>query len=775
MKYILLSTFPLFLFSNAFTQSDKAKELVSKMSLEQKVNMAVGMGMKIPGVNSNNGPVVGQTMDKVPGAAGTTFSISQLGLPATVVADGPAGLRIEPIRNNDSSKTYYATGWPVATLLASTWDTELVEKVGQAMGNEVKEYGVDVILGPALNIQRNPLGGRNFEYYSEDPLVSGKMAAAMVKGIQSNGVGTSIKHFVANNQETNRYSVNTIVSERALREIYLKGFEIAVKESNPWTVMSSYNLVNGTYTSENYDLLNTILRKEWKFKGIVMTDWFGGKDAVAQMKAGNDLLMPGIPAQKQAITDAVKNGSLDIKILDENVAHIVDYILNTQSYKNYPFSNKPDLSAHAKIARSAAAEGMVLLKNSSNTLPLKNGEKVAAFGNTSYAFIAGGTGSGNVNKAYTVSLAQGLTGSGFLMDDELKNLYQNHLNDYNKKNPKKGFIAEIMNPTAPAPELSISKDLVERESEQTDIALITIGRNAGEGRDRKKENDFYLSGAEKELIKKVTEAYHAKGKKVVVIVNAGGVIDIASWSNDADAILLTWQGGQESGNAVADILSGNVNPSGKLAVTIPVKYEDDPTAKNFPGIEFPEKAAMNMMGRKAIPGEVTYEEGIYVGYRYYNSFKVKPAYEFGYGLSYTNFDYSNFQLSSNLFNKKILVTADITNSGKIAGKEVVQLYISAPSGELEKPSEELKGFVKTKLLSPGETQKVSFEITADDLASYSTDSTAWIADPGKYIVKIGASSTDIKLIGNFELTNKIVTEKCHKVLIPQVKMNEKHQ
>lgn len=777
MKYLLLSIISLHLFSNTFSQSDKAKELVSKMTLDEKVNLVVGMGMNLPGVNQNqnNTPVVGQTMNKVPGAAGSTFAISRLGLPNTVVADGPAGLRIEPIRNNDSSKTYYATAWPVATLLASTWNTQMVEEVGKGMGNEVKEYGVDVILAPAMNIHRNPLGGRNFEYYSEDPMIAGKMAAAIVKGVQSNGVGTSIKHFAANNQETDRNTVNTIVSERALREIYLKGFEIAVKEAKPWTVMSSYNLLNGTYTSETYDLLTTILRKEWGFKGIVMTDWFGGKDAVAQMKAGNDLLMPGSPAQREAITNAMKHDSLDVKILDENAARIVDYIFKTQSYKKSPFSNKPDMKAHAKIARSAAVEGMVLLKNDGNILPMKNIKTVAAFGNTSYVFIAGGTGSGAVNKAYTISLVQGLTGAGYSVDEEMKNLYENYIADYNKKNPKKNFFAEFMNPTPPAPEFSVTKDLLEKKADQTDIALITIGRNAGEGKDRKKENDFYLSDAEKDMIKNVADVYHAKGKKVVVIINAGGVIDIASWRNDVDAILLAWQGGQEGGNAVADILSGKIDPSGKLATTIPVKYEDDPTAKNFPGIEFPDKATTGMFGMKAIPAEVTYEEGIYVGYRYYNSFNVKPAYEFGYGLSYTNFDYKNLRLSSTTFDKTIIVKADITNTGKVAGKEVVELYISAPSGKFGKPSEELKGFVKTKLLSPGETQTVSFEIKADDLASYNSDSMEWIADAGKYTVKVGASSANIKLSGNFELTKNIVTEKCHKVLIPKIEIKELHQ
>jgi beta-glucosidase len=541
MKSLLFLSLSLLFISSISAQTNKAKELVSKLSLEEKVNLVIGMGMNIPGMNAGNGPVIGQTMDKVPGAAGTTYSIPRLGLPNTVVADGPAGLRIEPTRKNDMN-TYYATAWPVATLLASTWDTKLVKEVGMAMGNEVKEYGVDVLLGPGMNIHRNVLGGRNFEYYSEDPLLTGKMAAAMVNGIQSNGVGTSIKHYAANNQETNRNTVNTIVSERALREIYLKGFQIAVKESKPWTVMSSYNYINGKYASEDYDLLTTILRKEWGFKGIVMTDWFGGKDAVAQMKAGNDLLMPGTPQQKKAIIDAVNTGTLDIKVLDENAGRIIDYVLGSQAYKKYAFSNKPDLKAHAALVRRAAAEGMVLLKNNNSTLPLKNEKKMAAFGNTSYSFISGGTGSGDVNEAYTISLVQGLTEAGYQLDEAVKNAYGSHLDNYNKEHPKGNMMQEFMKPTLPAPELVLDNNLFNQKAGETDIALITIGRNAGEGRDRKTENDFYLSETEKSLIKNVAAAYHAKGKKVIVIINAGGVIDVASWRDDADAILLTWQG-----------------------------------------------------------------------------------------------------------------------------------------------------------------------------------------------------------------------------------------
>src|SRR5215470_15051925 len=380
-KFFSLRLFPLLLSISFFSVFSLAqtppqlgkssiKDVIAAMTLEEKAKLVVGNGFNMPGAG---GPTVGQTKDKVPGAAGTTFAIPRLGIPSIVVADGPAGVRIDSIRNNDSSKTYYATAFPVATLLASTWDTAIVKKVGVAFGSEVHEYGVDILLAPALNIHRNPLGGRNFEYYSEDPLIAGKMTSAIVNGIESNGVGTSIKHYAANNQEQNRNTVNTIVSERALREIYLKAFEIAVKGSQPWTVMSSYNKINGTYTSEEYDLQTTILRKEWGFKGFVMTDWFGGKNPVEQMKAGNDLLMPGSPQQSQRIIDAVNHDSLDVKLLDENVNRILNIILQSPSFKNYKYSDKPDLKKDAEVSRMAAEEGMVLLKNENNSLPLKRG------------------------------------------------------------------------------------------------------------------------------------------------------------------------------------------------------------------------------------------------------------------------------------------------------------------------------------------------------------------------------------------------------------------
>ena len=764
--------FIFFMVSAQSNNAARAKMLTAKMTLEEKVKLVIGMGMVLPGMNdSNQGAVVGETMDKVPGAAGTTFALPRLGIPTVVLADGPAGLRIHPLRDSDKSKTFYCTAFPVGTLLASTWDTDLVKKVGVAMGSEVKEYGADILLAPALNIQRNPLGGRNFEYYSEDPVVAGNIAAAMVNGIELNGVGTSVKHFAANNQETNRTLVNAVVSERALREIYLRGFEIVVKKSQPWTVMSSYNKINGTYTSQEYNLLTTILRKEWGFKGLVMTDWFGGNDAVAQMKAGNDLLMPGTAAQYSAITEAVKNKTLDIKILNENAERILELILESPAYKKYNFSNKPDLKAHALIARAAAADGMILLKNENKILPLhKDIHKIAALGNTSYDFISGGTGSGDVNEAYTVSLVDGLINAGLSLNIDLKNQYEQFIKEQKEKAPKKKFFFEL---PAPFPEMELDENILTKKAEAEDVAIITIGRNAGEFQDRKTTNDYYLSDAEILLIKKVAAAFHAKNKKLVVILNVGGVVDVTAWKDDADAILLAWQGGQEAGNAVADILTGKVNPSGKLTTTFPASYPDEPTAKNFPGKNLSNIEKKGVGGLSSgFDSEVVYEEGIYVGYRYYNTFKIKPAYPFGYGLSYTNFSYQNLTLSNADAKGNINASIEITNTGNMPGKEVVQLYISAASGNLAKPSEELKAFAKTSLLLPGKKQVLQFQLNAKDLASYDTKRAAWIAAAGSYTVKAGASSADFRQTANFKLSKEIIAEKCNQVLSPKVAIKE---
>ena len=765
----------LFIGQSVFAQSnlpqfgkDPVKDIIKHMTLEDKVKIVVGKGFSLPGLNMGSND---DTPDKIFAVSGHTIPIAKFGIPSISMADGPSGIHRWAMTAKDSADNAFSTAWPVGTLLASSWDTTLIHKVGVAFGEEIKAYGIDFILGPGANIHRNPLGGRNFEYYSEDPLISGSSAAAIINGIQSQGVGATLKHFAANNQETNRNSVNEIISERALREIYLRNFEIAVKKSQPWTIMSSYNLINGTYTSESNDLITKILRKDWGFKGFVMTDWFGGKDAVAQIQAGNNLLMPGSPAQIKALMDAVKSGKLSEAVLDKNVEGILNVLLKTLTAKGFDYPNKADLKAHAQVARTAAAESMVLLKNTGNTLPAQSGASVALFGTHGYDLIAGGTGSGDVNKPYAMSLADGLTNAGYRVDAALEKSYKGYLADYAVKHPKKAMLAEIMNPTPFAPEYRVDEGSAAQKADASDFAIVYIGRNAGEGNDRKMDGDYELTNQETDMINQVAAAFHAKHKPVIAVLNIGGVIDVTMFRDKVDAILLAWEPGEEGGNAIADVLSGKVNPSGKLATTFPSSYSDVPSAKNFPGKEFPEKATMSVVGR-SVPAEVTYQEGIYVGYRYYNTFKVKPAYEFGYGLSYTRFSYTNLRLSSPAFHGKLTASVTVTNAGNVAGKEVAELYLAAAKGQLDKPSEELKGFAKTRLLKPGESQTLTFTLNAKDLASFNTAKSAWIADAGKYKVKIGASSEDIKLTKSFTLAKTLTVEKVHKALAPQVAIDE---
>ncbi len=720
-------------------------KVIGAMTREEKVRLLIGTGME--GINSGDSAVVGESKSIVPGAAGTTYPIPRLGIPAIVLADGPAGLRINPTREGDPD-TYYCTHFPIGTSLASSWDTELVEEVGKAMGNEVLEYGADVYLAPALNIHRNPLCGRNFEYYSEDPLVAGKTAAAYVNGVQSNGVGTSIKHFAVNNQESNRMNNDARVSPRALREIYLKGFEITVKESQPWTVMSSYNQINGVYASQSKELLTTLLRDEWGFKGMVVTDWFGGKDPVAQMNAGNDMLQPGYEKQYTTILNALNDGTLDEAVIDRNVRRALELIVKSPRFKGYKYSNKPDLKAHALVTRQAGADGMVLLKNEGNALPVQSGAKVSLYGCTSYDFIAGGTGSGNVNRAYTVSLPEGFKNAGFNVDNSLESTYREYIEkdkaeklDKIKDNPMAKFL-----PISRPEELVLSSDILRKNAAENDFAVITLGRLSGEFLDRTPA-DFDLSKNEQKLIDEVCGAFHAAGKKVIVLLNIGGVIETSSWKNKPDAILCAWQAGQEGGNSVADVISGKVNPSGKLTMTFPVRFQDAASSNNFPV-----DGAMSSMdfknmkegdGSKKNWDYTNYEEDIFVGYRYFDSFDKEVSYPFGYGLSYTAFEYGNPTVKE--ADGTYTVNVDVRNSGKTAGREVVELYASCPDSKTaDKPEKELKAYAKTPVLQPGEACTVTLKVNAADLASYDTEKAGWSVSEGNWKFLIGASSRDIR-------------------------------
>lgn len=736
--------------------AENVDAVLQAMTLEEKAALLVGANQGVLYGGSAETieyqlPESARMYDNRMGVGGSTYAFPHLGITPIVMADGPAGLRLS-VKHRGKEGDYYCTAFPVGTALASTWNTDLVKQIGMAMGEEACAYGVDVMLAPGMNLHRNPLNGRNFEYYSEDPLLTGKMASAMVSGIQSRNVGTSVKHFAVNSQETNRKDNDDILGTRALRELYLKGFEIVVKEAQPWTVMSSYNRINGPWTQEDPALLTTILRKEWGFEGIVLSDWTAKRNTAAQVHAGNDLMMPGNKDQMQDIVQQVKVGTLSIADVDLCVRRVLEVVLRTNTYKGKMATDEPDLQAHAALSRQVASEGMVLLKND-GVLPLKNVDMVDLYGNTSYRFISGGTGSGKVNAAYTVSLKDGLRDAGYKMDSYLDNLYMSWLTYYDALRAEETYT--ILNPAPPVPELSVSREKLFART-KGDVAVITIGRNAGEATDRKIPADFDLSADEMALLRNVCDAYHAVGKKVVVVLNVSGVIETASWKAWPDAILLAWQLGQEGGNAVADVLSGKASPSGKLTMTFPLQYFDHPSSHNFP-YDFVGPPSfgpvMSVTGRKEpLVKDVDYtlyEEGIYVGYRYFSSFGKDVSYPFGYGLSYTTFAYSkpSVKASSDGF----VATVTVTNTGSLAGKEAVQLYVTAPSGGLEKPTLELRSFAKTRLLLPGESEVLNFPVSAYGLASFNEVSSAWETAAGTYQVHFGASVADIRCSVPFRL------------------------
>ena len=770
-------------------RADNIDEVLKAMTLEEKAKLLVGGANNFFGA----GAVVGGEADLVAGAAGTSPAIPRLGIPATVLTDGPAGVRIDPTRKG-TDKTYYATAFPIGSCLASTWNTELVGKVGEAIGNETKEYRCDVILGPGMNLHRNPLCGRNFEYYSEDPFVTGKIAAAYIKGVQSQGAGVSAKHFAVNSQETDRTSVDERVSQRAARELYLRGFEIAVRESDPWTIMASYNKVNGQFSMGNHDLLTKILREDWGFKGIVMTDWIGIRDGlptITEVQAGNDLMEPGQPAQVQEIIAGVKSGKLNMADVDRNVRRMLEYIVKTPSFRQYPASNNPDFKAHAAITRQSAAEGIVLLKNN-GCLPLTPSERkgdseapspfgegggrgftVALFGENSYDFLSGGTGSGCVHPPYVVDMLQGLKNAGISSSPTLTDIYRKYI-DYAKvkfqaeRHPAKWFQTEMMGQQK-YPEIGLSPIAINNEVKAADAAIITIGRQAGEGIDRDVDTEFNLVPEERALITDVCNVFHAAGKPVIVIINSGSVIETASWSSYPDAILCAWQPGMEGGNSIADILTGKVNPSGKLTMTWPIAATDHASTTNFPGQLDDYTFQLMVANKMPVPGHAytNHEEDIYVGYRYFDTFNREVAYPFGYGLSYTTFEMSKPVVKA----KGDLVTVSITvkNTGTVSGKEVAQVYVTAPQGRLQKPAQELKAFAKTHELQPGESQTLTMTIPVRDLASFDEAGSQWLTEAGTYTFRIGASSRDIKATAQLKLAE--YTEKTTNALAPQQKLN----
>lgn len=754
---------------------DPIEKVINAMTLDEKLDLLIGSGGN---AKTEASATIGNSSVLVLGAAGQLNAIPRLGIPNTVLADGPAGLRIQPKRDG-TTKTFYCTHFPIETVMSSTWNSNLVKAVGAAIGDEVKHYGVDVLLAPATNIQRNPLNGRNFEYYSEDPLLAGKITAAMIAGVQSNGVGTSLKHFALNNQETNRTNNNVIGNPRTFREIYLKPFEIAIKESHPWTVMTSYNKINGTYTSERADLLTEILRHEWGFNGMVMTDWYGGQHATMQMEAGNDLLMPGKLSQREELRKAILNGNLSMEIIDRNIKNILEYIIKTPRFNGYVADNNPDLKAHAQVTRNAAIEGMVLLKNNRNALPFsKNIKNLAAFGFTSYDFIAGGTGSGDVNHAYVVSLIDGLKNGGLSIDESIKKSYEEYIPEAKAKMPKPtGQFAAFL-PKKLIPEMELSDVDILNATKNDDAAVITIGKTSGEFGDRSIKTNFNLTDPEKKMISDVTRIFHKEGKKVVVILNVCGVIETQSWISQPDAVLISWLPGQEGGNSVADIISGKESPSGRLPMTWPLSYNDVPSKNDFPDPdEISDDELMNSLkgfteqhteGSRKNFDITTYNDGIYVGYRYYTTKNIPVSFPFGYGMSFTSFEYGKPNVEKD-GNGNIKVSVNVRNNGKMAGKEVVQVYVSAPGKDMDKPARELKGFAKTKRLAIGESETVTINIPYESLASFNDQSNCWQVESGIYKVMVAKNAADLKPMTTTVYEEGKITENVRPCLVTEQK------
>ncbi|WP_342608403.1 glycoside hydrolase family 3 C-terminal domain-containing protein [Vibrio tritonius] len=727
---------------------EAAQKMVSNMTMDEKLNILVGPGYHADGINAKN---------KVQGTAGYINGVNnpaeEINLPAVVLADGPAGIRIDANRKDDSS-TYHATAFPVGVLLASTWDTKLAEKVAESVGQEAKAYGVDFWLAPGMNIQRNPLNGRNFEYYSEDPLVTAKIAEAITDGVQKEGVGVTIKHLVANNSETNRFNVDNIISPRALREIYLRGFEDTVETAQPWAIMSSYNKVNGEFTSQRRDLLTDVLRNEWGFRGLVMSDWFAGDNSVDMINAGNDAIQPGgvnlitKEDHRAALEKGVKDGSLKESDINLSVERIVTQMLKVPAAEQQPLTNQPNLDKHAIISRMAAEEGMILLKNQDNALPLQTKQSVAMFGIAQQLTQKGGTGSGDVHPDHLITITQGMSAE-FNLDQDLMEEYQSWYLKKRVKHTGKFGISTTYSCNEPR----LTSAQFTQAAKDNQSAVVTISRMAGEGTDRQvRRADYLLTHDETRLIKNVSQAFHAVGKKVIVVLNIPGVID-TSWSKHVDGIVLAYMPGEEAGYAVANVLSGKTNPSGKLTQTFPLNYSDVPSAKSFFG--------QDTDGDKQVDTNY-YNEGIMVGYRYYTTANKPVAYPFGYGLSYTQFHYDNAHVKGNTVNNvgasgSVSLSATIENTGESTGKEVAEVYIKAPQGKLVKPAIELKAFAKTEALEPGQKETLSFTIPAKWLASFDDKANQWVIEPGQYQAYIAPSSdiTGIKPL-NFSVKKTVI-------------------
>jgi beta-glucosidase len=651
------------------------QSLISQMTLEEKAALCTGA------------------------SAWTTVPVERLGIPEMVVSDGPHGVRRVPDVKTIAVKSLPATCFPTASCLASTWDVDLIHQMGEALGEECIALNVDVLLGPGANMKRSPLGGRNFEYFSEDPYLAGEMAASIISGIQSKGVGTSLKHYAANNQEFQRFSINAEVNERTLREIYLPAFEKAVKQAQPWTVMCSYNKVNGTFASENYHLLTEILKNEWGFEGLVVSDWGAVRNRVAALKAGLDWEMPGPQDRRvKAVVESVRSGELDETVLDESVRRILRIVFKA---RETPKTGTFDVDAHHALAHKIASEGMVLLKNN-GILPLKDQQHIAVIGRAAENAHFQGGGSSHINPTK--------------VDIPFKEL-QAQAGD-----------AELTYAEGYPKDNSLRQDMIDQAvtiARSADVAVLYIALptfKESEGYDRQ---DLDLTGQQIALIQAVAQVQ----PNTVVVLNNGAPVAMNAWIDGVAAVLESWMMGQAGGAVIADVLFGKVNPSGKLAETFPLKLADTPAHINWPGGA----------------GEVHYGEGLFIGYRYYDARELPVLFPFGYGLSYTTFAYSNAKATANSFKDVdgLTVTVDVTNTGKLAGKEIVQVYVHDQKSGLVRPYKELKGFAKVEL-QPGETKSVSIPLDFRAFAYYHPDYKQWITEDGDFDILIGASAVDIR-------------------------------
>lgn len=662
----------------------QAADLVQKMTLEEKASLCSGL------------------------TSWTTKPIERLNIPSIYMTDGPHGLR--KADGNDFSQTVPATCFPTASALASSWDIDLVQKVGIALGQECQANDVQIILGPGVNMKRSPLCGRNFEYFSEDPVLSGNLAAAFIQGVQSQGVGTSLKHFAANNQEHERLISNSVIDERTLNEIYLPAFEIAVKKSQPWTVMCSYNKLNGTYASENPYLLTDRLRNQWGFKGFVVSDWGAIADRVAGIEAGLNLEMPTSNGYNdKKIVEAVKSGKLQESQLNEIVTEMLAIILQAADAKKQNATY--DKQIHHQLAREVSSQCMVLLKNNHNILPLKLDKlaKIAIIGAFAKTPRYQGAGSSQV-KTTLLSNAW----------DELNKL----------KHPGVTFTYSEGYTNDGSPNEKLLAQAVQ-QAKQSDVVVLFAGLPDSyemEGADRA---DISMPESHNKLIEAVTMV----NPNTVVVLQNGSAVSMP-WVAKPAAILECFLGGQAGGGAIADVLSGKVNPSGKLSETFPVKIEDNPSYLHFPGENH----------------ETRYGEGIFIGYRYYEKKKIKPLFPFGFGLSYTTFSYANLKTNADSIKDTdtLRVEVSVKNTGKVAGKEVVQLYIHDQGITVQRPEKELKHFAKVTL-QPGEEKTIRFGLSSRDFAYYNTAVHDWVIQPGNFDIMVGGSSVNLPLLKTIKL------------------------